>query len=67
MDQPKPFIFIGFFLVLFGFVGPLLMVVGVLESTFFLNFLSYAASVGGLFMGIIGAAWYTRIKRRRDH
>jgi membrane associated rhomboid family serine protease len=67
MDQPKLFVVIGFFLVSFGFIGPLLMVVGVLESTFFLNFLSYAASVGGLFMGIIGAAWYTRIKRRRDH
>lgn len=67
MEQSKRLILIGFFLVLFGFVAPLLMVVGVLESTFFLNFFSYAASVGGLFMGIIGAAWNIRIKRSRDH
>lgn len=67
MEQPKRLIIIGFLLVLFGFVAPLLMVVGVLESTFFLNFLSYAASVSGLIMGIIGAAWYTRIHRGRGN
>lgn len=67
MEQSRHLIIIGFFLVLFGFIAPLLMVVGVLESTFFLNFFSYATSVGGLFMGIIGAAGYIRINRRRDH
>jgi hypothetical protein len=61
--NPKKLIIIGFFMVLFGFAVPFLMVMKLLESTFLLNFLSYTASVGGLFMGIIGAAWYARIQR----
>jgi membrane associated rhomboid family serine protease len=67
MERPKLLIIIGFFLVLFGFVAPFLIILGVLESTFFLNFVSYAASVGGLFMGIIGAAWYSRLYRGQDN
>ncbi|MBU1659941.1 MAG: hypothetical protein KKD28_00535 [Chloroflexi bacterium] len=63
MERPKLLIIIGFFLVLFGFVAPFLIILGVLESTFLLNFVSYAASVGGLFMGIIGTAWYSRVNR----
>lgn len=61
--SPKRLITIGFLLVLFGFAAPFLMVMNILESTFLLNFLSYGASLGGLFMGIIGAAWYVRISR----
>ena len=61
--EPKNLIIIGFFLVLFGFVAPFLMILGVLESTLLLNFLSYTASIGGLFMDIIGAAWYVRVNR----
>lgn len=64
MEHPKRLIVVGFFLVLFGFVAPFLIVLGVLESTFFLNFISYAASVAGLFMGMIGAAWMTRLNRK---
>lgn len=64
--NPKRLILIGFFLVLFGFVGPLLMVLDVLESTFALNFISFAASVAGLFIGMIGAAFYTISRRKRD-
>ena len=64
MEHPKRLIVIGFFLVTFGFVAPFLIVLGVLQSTFFLNFISYAASVGGLFMGMIGAAWMTRLNRK---
>jgi hypothetical protein len=62
--QPRTIIIIGFILVLAGFVLPLLMVIRVLESTFFLNFLAFAASVAGLFLGIIGAAGYIRERRR---
>ena len=61
--QPWKLIVIGFVLVLMGFVLPFLMVVRVLESSIFLSFLSYAASVGGLFLGLIGAAMYVRIRR----
>jgi len=65
--QPKCLILLGFLLVLFGFVAPFLMVLGVLKSTFALNFISHGASVSGLFIGMIGAASYTRTKRRRDN
>lgn len=67
MERPKRLIFIGFLLVTFGFVGPFLMVLGMVKSTYALNFISYGASVGGLFMGIIGAALYTRANRKKDH
>jgi hypothetical protein len=50
-------------LVLFGFVAPFLMVMRVVESSFILNFLSYGASVVGLFLGLIGAALYVRTHR----
>jgi hypothetical protein len=36
------------------------MVIGVLESTFFLNFLSFAASIIGLFLGLLGIAMYRK-------
>lgn len=64
--QPKWLIMIGFFLVLFGFVAPFLMVIGVVPSTFALNFASHGASVSGLFMGMIGVALYARTKRKSD-
>lgn len=49
-------IVVGFFMVLTGAVLPFLIVMGVLESTFFLNFLAFATSVIGVFLGILGAA-----------
>ena len=60
-------ILIGFVLVLLGFLLPLLIVIKVLESTFFLNFFSFIASVVGLFMGLLGTAQYVvEIRRHRD-
>jgi hypothetical protein len=61
--QPWKLIAIGFVLVLFGAVAPFLMVMKVVPSSFILNFLSYGASVVGLFLGLIGAALYVRIHR----
>ncbi len=57
-------LWIGFFLVLLGFVLPLLIVIKVLESTFFLNFFSFIVSVAGLFLGLLGAAQYALEYRR---
>jgi hypothetical protein len=62
--HPLRLILIGFFLVLFGFVGPLLMVLGILETSFALSFLSHGASVGGLFLGLIGTAMYVGTRRK---
>lgn len=58
-------ILLGFLLCLSGVVLPFLMVIRVLESTFFLNFLSYTVSILGLFLGIIGAAYYVRENRQK--
>ncbi len=67
MDEKRArlFILIGFLLVLAGAVLPLLMVLTILPSTFFLNFFSYSASVAGLFLGVLGGALYARATRRR--
>jgi hypothetical protein len=63
----RTIILIGFILVLLGFLLPFLMVMKVLESTFFLNFLSFIASLLGLFLGIMGAAQMAvEARRSRD-
>ncbi len=61
--SPWKIIGIGFVLVLLGFVLPFLMTIRVIPSTFLLSLLSYGASVSGLFLGLIGAAMYVRIRR----
>lgn len=63
--HPNKIIIIGFFLVLFGFIGPFLMVLDIVKSTFALNFLSYLASISGLLFGIIGSATYFRMNKSR--
>jgi uncharacterized membrane protein len=56
MRSPRFLLGLGLFLMLLGIVLPFLMVIHVVESTFFLNFFSWAASVSGLAMGMIGIA-----------
>jgi hypothetical protein len=60
------FILIGFVLVLLGAVLPFLMVLHYLESTFFLNFFAYGASMVGLILGLIGASQYVNEHRRKN-
>jgi hypothetical protein len=59
--HPKGIITIGFVLVLFGFLVPLLMVIQIIKASIFLSFLSFGASFAGLMLGLIGAAWYSRL------
>lgn len=63
-QNPKNLILIGLVLVLLGAILPLFMVLGILQSSFLLNFLSYIASVLGLFIGIIGASMIIRQNRK---
>ena len=65
-DKFPNLILIGFFLVLIGVILPLLMVVQIIKSTFFLNFFSYGSSVLGLLLGLIGAAYHVRMNRGKD-
>jgi hypothetical protein len=60
LNNPRSLLILGFFMVLFGAVGPFLMVIGVLESTFFMNFLSFIASIVGLFLGLLGISMYRK-------
>lgn len=57
MHARKLFVF-GFLMVLLGVVLPFLMVTHVVQASFLLSFLSYGASVCGLFLGILGTASY---------
>jgi hypothetical protein len=61
--HPKHLLVFGFLLVVFGFLAPLLMVGHVIETSFFLGFVSYGASVAGLLLGMLGAASYSRANK----
>lgn len=61
---PRNIVLLGLVLVLLGAILPFLMVMGILESSFFLSFFSFASSVAGLFLGIIGASMYIRKNRK---
>jgi hypothetical protein len=64
MNKPVRLILIGLLLVVLGVVLPFLMVMHLVQSTYFLNFFSYTASLVGLFLGLIGSASYVRSKRK---
>jgi hypothetical protein len=61
--DPRALIVIGLVLVVLGFVMPFLMVLRIIEPSLALSFVSHAASVSGLFLGIIGSAMYIRIHK----
>jgi hypothetical protein len=63
MNSPRFLLFLGLFLMVLGIVLPFLIVIQILESTFFLNFFSWGASVAGLSLGMIGFAMYSRNRR----
>jgi putative flippase GtrA len=65
--DPKILLAVGFFLLVLGVALPFLMVLQILESTFFLNFFSFIAQFLGLIVGFIGAMSIVRRNRRRDH
>ena len=55
---------LGFFCLLAGFILPFLMVLNEIPSTFFLNFLAFTLSTGGLILGIVGATFYVRLRNK---
>lgn len=64
-EHPRCLFFIAVLLMLFGVVMPFLMVIHVVQSTFFLNFLSYGASTLGLLLGLVSLA-ASRIKQKQE-
>lgn len=63
-EHPRRLFVVAVLLMLFGVVMPFLMVIHVVESTFFLNFLSYAASTLGLLLGFVSLA-ASRIQQKK--
>jgi hypothetical protein len=59
LNSPRFLLSLGIMLMMLGIILPFLMVIHVLESTFFLNFFSWGASVVGLSFGTIGFAIYS--------
>jgi hypothetical protein len=66
LEHPGRLLALAIFLLIFGFVMPFLMALQVVESTFFLNFLSFGASVLGLFLGIVGVTAYRGKQKNKD-
>jgi hypothetical protein len=67
LERPKLLFVIATLLMLFGVVMPLLMVIKAVESTFFLNFLSYGSSTLGFFLGIVSIAASRTKQKKRDN
>ena len=63
MNSPRLMVSLGLTLMLLGIILPFLILIHVLESTFFLNFFSWGASVGGMFLGVIGVATWVRTRK----
>lgn len=57
---------VGFLMVLTGAVLPFLVVLRYLPSTFSVNFIAFAASTVGIFLGVISVAMYVGDSRRKD-
>ena len=63
--SPNQMILLAVGLLVLGVLLPFLMVMDVLESTFFLNIFSYACQVSGLVLGMIGAFSIVKINRNK--
>lgn len=60
---PTRLILIAMLLLVIGVVLPFLMVMEVIKSTLLLNLVSFLVSLIGIVIGVIGSAYYVRIKR----
>ncbi len=63
---PWKMIVVGGSMLLVSVILPLLMVLQILRSTFFWNFLAYGLSVAGLLIGYIGMVSMIKIRRGKD-
>ncbi len=64
-DHPGRLMAIAICMMIFGAVMPFLMVLHLVASTFFLNFLSFLASTLGFFLGMISFS-SLRIKSKHN-
>ena len=59
-------ILVGVGMMLVSIILPFLMVMQILKSTFFLNFLAYGLSVAGILLGFIGMVSLVKIRRTQQ-
>ena len=64
MNNPRILLNLGLILLFTGWIIPLLMIMHIIPSTFFLNFVAWGASVSGLFLGFIGVATWTKLRKQ---
>ena len=62
--QGKKLIIIGLVLLVIGIVGPLLMILRIIPTSFLLGFLLHGASVSGLLLGTLGVFSYARPEKK---
>ncbi len=62
--HPWKIILLGIIMMLISIALPLLMVLHLIRSTFFLNFLAFVLSVSGMLIGFIGMVFYVKLNRR---
>jgi positive regulator of sigma E activity len=65
-EHPKLLFVVAILLMVFGVVMPFLMVLKLVESTFFLNFLSYGSQILGFFLGVVSLAAYRVKQKKKD-
>ena len=63
MNSPRFLLSLGLILLLMGWAIPFLIIMYIIPSTLFLNFLGWGLSISGLFLGFIGAASLGRMDR----
>ena len=61
MNSPRFLLGLGLILLLMGWLIPFLIILYVIPSTLFLNFLGWGLSISGLFLGFIGTAMLGRV------
>ncbi len=62
--SPLKMMVIGALLMIMGVVLPMLMILKMIETTFFLALLSYGSSLMGMFLAFYGLFTYVRIRRK---
>jgi len=67
LEHPKRLIAIAIVFLVLGVVLPFLMAAHIIESTLFLNFLSFILSVLGLFLGLAGVGSAQIIQKHKDN
>jgi hypothetical protein len=62
--EAKKLLIIGSILLVIGVAGPMLMILRIIPTSFWLGFLLHGASVSGLLLGTLGAFSYARPNKK---